>query len=765
MNGVTADVVFSQERGFFDSPFEVALATERETATIYYTLDGSIPTADDTVYSAPIAVDGTTTLRAIAIEEMFVVSEVGTQTYLFVADVLQQSTEPEGFPDRWGAAGRSDYAMDQRVVSDMESEFYDPHVADALTALPTISIVMDGDDFFGTNGIQSNPTRHGDQWERASSVEFIDFDDAPDGQFNSGIRMVGNASRSVNRAKHNMRLAFRDDYGDSSLEYPVYGEDGAQVFEDLILRGQNGDSWVNPGVADRAQYIRDQWQRAVHVAMGYETSGQMHAHVYVNGLYWGLYHVLERFDASFMALHFGGSDDEYDTLKEQDGNRDGLDAISGTTERWDEMIAISQSNIDPDEKFHQISEYVDMASMIDYLLINFYHGNNDWDHRNFRAGASREDGKFQFFTWDAERSDINALNVSQGQIGPSNRNVSILNNGNRLTGINTQLRSSEEYRMLFADHVQRHFFDDGLLSESGAARVWNDIADEIRLPLSAEAARWGDRHRASRPRTVETWESILTIMNEDFFPVRTDLVLNQFRQRGVYPDTVAPILSRRSGDFTSPFDLEISADDGVIYYTLDGSDPREIGGEIANTAVRYTQPIVIDAESAIKVRVLNDGEWSALVEATYSEQAAAADVNSIRISEIHFHPADSTQLEMEAGFNNANDFEFIELLNVSDRTIDLTNVRLQRVDNEGVDFAFANSTVQRLQAGESVVVVEDAAAFAFRYSADINVAGQWSGGLSNSTEAPNFGGRRADGAADAIFGCVVCPRGWIWKFA
>ena len=62
-----SDVAFSVERGFYEAPFQVALSTATPGATVRYTLDGSEPSATHgTVYTTPITVQTTTTLRAMA---------------------------------------------------------------------------------------------------------------------------------------------------------------------------------------------------------------------------------------------------------------------------------------------------------------------------------------------------------------------------------------------------------------------------------------------------------------------------------------------------------------------------------------------------------------------------------------------------------------------------------------------------------------------------------------------------------------------------
>ena len=149
LSGVVADVVFSSARGFYDAPLDVELSVETPDATIYYTLNGSRPAPETgIVYTGPIAVETTTNVRAAAYKPDHVPSTTTTHSYFFVADIVQQPAAPEGFPDRWGRAGRADYEMDPRIASDTESNIFDPNVAAALTALPTISLTMNVDEVF-----------------------------------------------------------------------------------------------------------------------------------------------------------------------------------------------------------------------------------------------------------------------------------------------------------------------------------------------------------------------------------------------------------------------------------------------------------------------------------------------------------------------------------------------------------------------------------------------------------------------------------------
>ena len=126
-----------------------------------------------------------------------------------------------------------------------------------------------------------------------------------------------------------------------------------------------------------------------------------------------------------------------------------------------------------------------------------------------------------------------------------------------------------------------------------------------------------------------------------------------------------------------------------------------------------------------------------MTQAEFSVGTATAPT-ALRIAEIHYNPAPPSTAEIAAGFDDKDDFEFIELINASEAPLDLSTVRLVQVVSQGetvgVSFDFANSPIQRLAAGQRVLIVEDAAAFRFRYGDDLPVAGQWSGGLGNGGE-------------------------------
>ncbi|MDA7529545.1 lamin tail domain-containing protein [bacterium] len=599
-SGYVRDTTFDVDRGFFEAPFDVTIGSATPGATIIYTTDGSNPTllngtqvtsANETSPpSALVEVTTSTVLRAAAFKAGFRASNVDTQTYLFLDDVLNQPAQPPGYPLPWrsrnGSTIPGDFQMDPDIVGSVYSR---EELKESLRDLPTISIVTDVANLFDQQtGIQVNPQDAGAASERRVSVEMIDFVDGSPIQVDAGMRMNGNASRNPNRGKHNFRLAFRNEYGAGKLRFPLFGSDApTETFNQIILRGGNGNSWVHPTTAVRqyGMYIRDQWFRDARFAMGYPEALQKEVHLYFNGLYFGMHHLFERIEEEWTAERFGGKEDDWEGFRIVGGNR--IEVIKGTqAEVNSQMLDSWRAVLDAAEAgdLATVEEYLDMDSFIDYLVLNFHAGNTDWDQNNVRAMRRvNPPGKYMFFCHDAERAGLNGL--STGNLNINSITHSRSGTEHRPTSINAWLSDNPEYTLRFADRAYKHMFNNGALTPENGAAQWDARAQGIRLAMKAESARWGD-HADSNPRTLVDFDRGLQREYNTWFPRRTPISISQFRAAGLYPEIDPPVFSQHGGKVSAGSGLLITNDTGDIYYTVDGSDPRLAGGGIHPNSIK-----------------------------------------------------------------------------------------------------------------------------------------------------------------------------------
>ena len=144
--GVVAGPRFSHEHGLYEGPFTLTLSCDTPGAVIRYTTDGRPPVdTSRQVYTAPLIIPKTTCIRAAAFKPGYRPSRVETRTFIFTNDVQRQPSSPSGFPATWGSTP-ADYEMDPEIVNSLVRQ----QLTQALKSLPTMSIVMDVEDLFGT---------------------------------------------------------------------------------------------------------------------------------------------------------------------------------------------------------------------------------------------------------------------------------------------------------------------------------------------------------------------------------------------------------------------------------------------------------------------------------------------------------------------------------------------------------------------------------------------------------------------------------------
>ena len=702
------NVEFSHDRGFYDASFDLTLATDTAGAEIRYTTDGSAPDeTNGTLYVAPVPIPITTTtaVRATAFKSGYASPQSVTHTYIFLEDVLHQPADPEGFPASWNGTV-ANYEVDPDIVNHPE---YSLTIRDDMRAVPTVSIVTSVEDMFGPSGIYANPGARGAAWEKPASIEWIMPDGSTLFQVNAGVQIVGGASRGAGNKAHSLRLVFKSIYGPTTLNYPIFGDDAADSINTVTFRAGFNDRFTN------GTLLQDRWAAERQLAAGGIASHGTFVHLYIDGLYWGLYNPVERPDDAFAASYLGGEKEDYDAY-----NIEGLNA--GNSTGWNQLRSLANDAVN---NYAAIEQMLDIPDFCDYLIVNQFGSNWDWPQNNWWATYNREgNGKWRFHSWDAEGCLNNGNRVDQ--------------HGSALGDLYWKLRAVPEFRSAFADRAHRLLFNDGALTPQANIAWWDAASAGIYEAAVGESARWGDGYADSgSPRTREQWYSRINSLRTNYFPQRTLTYLNQIKAVGLYPNVESPSYDingsyQHGGVIDLGDSLTIDAPAGTIYYTLDGSDPRQVGGGVSPDALIYSGAMTLNQGAFVKSRAYDSGTgtWSALNEAVYYVDLAP----DIRITEIMYNPADPTAAEVAEGYTNNDDFEYIEIKNISAvETLPLAGLRF----NNGIDFTFGDVSIAP---GELVVVVSNQAAFEYRYSGfSGTIAGEYGSGIVGGSSLNNGG--------------------------
>lgn len=263
--------------------------------------------------------------------------------------------------------------------------------------------------------------------------------------------------------------------------------------------------------------------------------------------------------------------------------------------------------------------------------------------------------------------------------------------------------------------------------------------DQIAEMAPADIARWSNRENIG-PLASQTNLMKRLAFTEDLYQ---GVSLNGGRSQWIQnlsldPDTPnTPVLTR----------------DGETFYSSPFSDPQGAGSfqvmqwRISETSAHEwrttwigesTQSSILPPAFATRpgltyrarVRHQDDSgrwsHWSEPVEFVGSTPDVSLYLDSLVISEIMYHPANPSEAEVAAGFTDDDDFEFLELRNVGNQTLDLSNIRFTK----GIDIDLSGT----IAPGEYVLVVNRLAAFEIRYGTGLPVIGEFRGKLDNGGE-------------------------------
>ncbi|MEO5916012.1 MAG: lamin tail domain-containing protein [Luteolibacter sp.] len=698
LTAVATTPTFTSARGFYDAPFQLMLGTATVGGSVRYTTDGSEPTATTgTAYSGPITISATTVLRAATFAAGFVPSATVTHTYIFQNQVINQSNTPAGFPTTWGTSSGftnnivpADYGMDLdplRVTPTNSATAQDPvkvqRYNDGLRELPSLCIATPNKSMFESTGMyHSSHVTDKNFAALPCSVEMILPDGTTAFATTSGLGMHGNASREpVKNPKHGFKMKFKPEFGPGSLDYQLFPESAVKSYDDIVIRAEFGTSWrhwsdVNGNAngsfqRSRSTSIRDQWMKDTMLEMGGVAGHSRLTHLYINGLYFGIYDLTEDPSSAFGENFLGGQKTDYDVYDQ------GVLA-EGTSTVYTAMTSLPNATLN--STYEQFKGYLDMPAFIDYTLLHFYVGHQDWGlNKNWSAirqrsgGTFTTEGKFRYIPWDLEcillNTDINR--VPNGGTGSSTDVPS---------GLHTKLDNNPQYLLDFADRVHRNMIAPGgaltIAKNTSRWLKWQAIADK---PIVAESCRWGDYRRDVHPYAEGTyalytresqWLAENTRVTDTYFPTRPAIVMGQLSTAGLYPTLNAPEI-RNAGvavgtSLVSPgyqitMALPVAGSGttsaGIIYYTTDGTDPRIIySGAVSSGALPYTTTLTISSATTVKARALNGTTWSALNEATFSTDNSPP---LVRITELMYNPP------------GGDNHEYLEIFNAGPRTVDL----------------------------------------------------------------------------------------------
>ncbi len=330
---------FSLSSGFYPAGLTIALSSENESAEIHYTLNGSVPTINSAVYSAPITTDTSIVLRAIAFEDGKDASEIATNTYI----IGNQHTFPV-----------VSFVMEPDSLFDYDKGMY---------------VIGDSSETTG-----EYPYVGANFWEDFAypvHIEYIDENGNTGFEFDAEAEIAGNFSRAF--PKKSFTINNNDKYGTNTFTYPLFPENSYNEYDGFVLRA---------GAEERSR-LQNEILRTINVEWNHANAmqGTRPVILYINGKYWGIYSLQERKNDDFIEARYGA--DDIDMIKGYDT------ATDGDYEAYEDMIDnFLDESLTGDEFYQYLDSVLDIESFTDHWIYQIYtsHG----DENNIRYWRDRD---------------------------------------------------------------------------------------------------------------------------------------------------------------------------------------------------------------------------------------------------------------------------------------------------------------------------------------------------------------------------------------
>ena len=635
--------------GYYGEPIRLSIDPPEEGAEIYYTTDGSVPDpAASPRYTEPFTVDTTTVVRARAYAERRTPGPLVTRTYLIAADY----------------------------------------------ALPVVSLAADPDDLFGfEHGLFAlGPgVKEEDAWpfwnanwytegEKPAHIEYFPDNEETGFALDVGIEVAGGWSRAM--PKKSIDIKMRRDFGPGRLEYPLFPENDYDNYDGLILRA---------GAEDRSRTANELIYKA-HREFDMRVDMQAYRPVVllINGQYWGIYSLMERKDADFVANRHGA--EEIDLIVDWDI------VVEGSYDAYEEFTDfLNDSDIAADSVYAEVRQQIVVGSLIDNWLLHVYTNHGDENNTRFWRPRTPE-GQWRWIAYDFDWwMDVDAHRLSEFAARTEAGGYDILG----------RLLQNRSFRDRFINRLADFLNSAG--SPENMERLIDAAVSDIAGELDRDLDRWSEWTGSGGPVDYD----------RDAYAWSIDWTRSFVRKRPIHLRAEMIDLFQLPG----PAQLEVTVAGGG---RIEVNDLEPTAFPWSGTYFQSV-PIQIQAVASPGYRFTGwTGEAATSTELTL-------DLEGDRPLPAPFEPLDGPIVISEISYNPPVDFDsgdWLELFNKTSGFVDLSGWRL--TDAGGGEFAFPEGT--RLAAGSYLILVEDAARFHATFPDVDNYTGDLGFALANGGE-------------------------------
>lgn len=383
----TNTLSFSHENGCYASDFELYVSASMNHK-IHYTIDGQRPSVSTLEYLDHIVI---TSSEGLPLKYSLIPStpqgvDISYTNWSAPSEnrpqvrVLRFQTFHQGYPT-------------SPVYTKL---FYIGHTFTEDFSFPVLHLTVDSSDLFAyESGIYvpgqyfnvENPEWTGNYfqsgwpWEKQVHLSYFE-NDMEVWQQKAGVRIKGQRTRLA--PQKSFRIIARQKYGNSTFEYPLIDESDKAWFKSFVLRTTMG-SWGPKSM------VKDEVIQRICKTLDVESMDTEPVITFLNGEYWGLYHLRDNMDEHHLAQVSGLESSEIEMFNWVNGHY------------FDVIRYMEANDLREDEHYQEVSQYIDISNFIDYQIAEIFFQNIDWPGNNDMFWRPRkEDGKWRWILFDLD---------------------------------------------------------------------------------------------------------------------------------------------------------------------------------------------------------------------------------------------------------------------------------------------------------------------------------------------------------------------------
>lgn len=477
-------VTFSAASGFYEKAFSLTLSSD-DGYTIYYTTDGSDPKKNGKKYEGPISIEksaGSAGPLTKSIAASFQYAPPASQIC---------GTVVKAYAKKGGSV--TDTVTNTYIVSSGFSRRY---------GLPSVSISLAPNDFATKSGIYVSVMDHPfDTKER--KIAFCEMFDRTgtkvSGQY---VELSMNGNGSLAYLQKSMRIYFKKDAAPGISNNP--GKLNYDIFEGRVqdANGDTIDSYKrlvlrNSGNDNTSSMLRDALMHRLSKDLNFDIMESQPAMVFINGEFWGLYNIRERYDTKYFMAHYGIAEENIVMLEAPSphvtGNGSSAyvlnDGEPGDEKPFQALVNYAKTHdLSVKSYYEHVASQLDVENLIDYYIANLYFCNLDWPTNNIKVWRNKNesdpsgfDTKWRFVLVD--------LDMGCGLAGQATEDMmSRINCGTVLSDLMNAMMANEGFRSAFIDRFL--YILENIYTADKMIPVLEAMAEEIEVAERLNIQRW-----------------------------------------------------------------------------------------------------------------------------------------------------------------------------------------------------------------------------------------------------------------------------------